>query len=331
MTTTSPSMSEIVRIALEAAIRAPSLYNTQPWRFEVRGDEIDVLLDEDRVLNVVDSSGREARLSCGAAIFNMRIALLAAGSTPVVHLMPDRNRDEHLATVLIRGTRRVAPADTALARAIMLRRSNRRPFTDRPLPTRVRRALVEAAIAEGAELVLLEHPGDLDAVAALLRHAEHLQSEDPEYQAELMRWTPADSSRDDGVPLTAGGPRPAPGTLLTMRHYAVDASARPDRPFEEQPLVAVLNSYTDTPLAQLRAGQSLQRVLLTATNAGVSASFLSQLVEVPSTRLALRRLLGGQPHPQVVLRFGYGFTAPATPRRAVETVTRQHAAQGVRS
>ncbi|GLY69928.1 Acg family FMN-binding oxidoreductase [Amycolatopsis taiwanensis] len=321
---TSSSLSEPVRLALDAAIRAPSPHNSQPWRFEVTGDRIDVLLDKDRVLNVVDGGAREARLSCGAAILNMRIALLAAGRTGLVHLLPDTDHDEHLATLSVRGARPIAPADTALARAIGLRRSNRRPFTDRPLPARVRRALVEAAAREGAELVLLEQPGDLDALAALLRHAEHLQSEDPEFRAELARWTVTTDSRDDGVPAMAGGPRPEPGSLLTLRHYAVYSAAQPDRPYEQEPLVAVLNSYTDTPLAQLRAGQGMERVLLTATNAGVSASFLCQPVEVPATRLALRRLLGSQAHPQVVLRFGYGFTAPATRRRAVETVTRQH-------
>lgn len=320
---TSPLLSEPVRHALDAAIRAPSPHNSQPWRFDVTGDRIDVLLDRERVLHVVDGGAREARLSCGAAIFNIRAALVALGRTAVVHLLPDSDRDECLARLWVRGTRPVSPADTVLARAIGLRRSNRRPFTDRPLPVRVRRALVEAAAGEGAELVLLDQPGDLDALAALLRHAEHLQSEDPEYRAELARWTVEDDRRDDGVPAAAGGPRPEPGSLLTFRHYTVATSA-PDRPYEREPLVAVLNSYTDTPLAQLRTGQGLQRVLLTATNAGVSASFLCQAVEVPVTRGALRELLGGQAHPQVVLRFGYGFTAPATPRRAVESVTRCH-------
>lgn len=325
--TTSRLMSEPVRIALDAAVRAPSPHNSQPWRFEVTDDRIDVLLDKGRVLPVVDGGAREARLSCGAAILNIRVALAAAGRGVTVQLFPDSERDECLARLWIKGRGKYpsAPADLALARAIGLRRSNRRPFTDRPLPVRVRRALVEAAAGEGAELVLLEQPGYLDAFAALLRHAEHLQSQDPDYQAELTRWTAGDGNRDDGVPAVAGGPRPEPGSLLTFRHYNASAST-PHRPYEREPLVAVLNSYTDTPLAQLRAGQGMERVLLTATNAGVSASFLCQPVEIPVTRVALRELLGSRAYPQVVLRFGYGFTAPATPRRAVESVTRCHGA-----
>ncbi|MFD2419890.1 Acg family FMN-binding oxidoreductase [Amycolatopsis pigmentata] len=325
MTIPLPALSKPVRLALDAAVRAPSPHNSQPWRFEVTGDRIDVLLDPERVLRVVDPDAREARLSCGAAILNIRVALAAAGRTSLVQLLPDPGRDELLARVWVRGARPAAPADTALARAIGLRRSNRRPFTDRPLPGKVRHALMDAAGLEGAELVLLEQPGDVDALAALLRHAEHMQSEDPEFRAELAQWTVTNGSREDGVPAVAGGPRPEPGSLLTLRHYAVSAGPQPDRPFEREPLVAVLGSYTDTPLAQLGAGQAMQRVLLTATNAGVSASFLSQPVEVPSTRVALRELLGRRAQPQVVLRFGYGFTAPATKRRAVDTVTRHGA------
>jgi hypothetical protein len=59
-----------IGILLTAATHAPSIHNTQPWRFEVHGPVIDVLLDEERTLPVADPSGRSARIGIGAAAFN---------------------------------------------------------------------------------------------------------------------------------------------------------------------------------------------------------------------------------------------------------------------
>ncbi|WP_199432256.1 Acg family FMN-binding oxidoreductase [Qaidamihabitans albus] len=316
----------VVDAALRAAIRAPSPHNTQPWRFEVREDRIDLLLDERRVLGVCDPDAREATLACGAALLNMRLALAEQGRAHVVDLLPDHARPTLLARVRVGGRHNASPHELKLAGAIRYRHTNRRPFLDRTVPGHVRDALVAAAAEEGARLVLLEQPVRLDALVALLRRADHLQSQDAAFQAELHQWTPQ-HHRPDGVPRSAGGPRALDGGLLALRDYGGPAS-RAERSFEQNPLVAILTTVSDTRSNRLRAGQAMQRALLTATAAGLNASFLSQPIEVESTRTELRAELGGHDQPQTVLRFGYGYPGPSTPRRPVEAVTRRERSDG---
>ncbi|WP_340687996.1 nitroreductase [Amycolatopsis coloradensis] len=307
-----------VLTALEAAVRAPSPHNTQPWFFELEPGAVEVHLDEDRLLRVCDPDGREARLACGAALLNIELTIAAAGRLVETELMPDRGRPSLLARVEIGGRHRPDAEELRLAAVIPRRYSNRRPFADRAVPEGVRTAVRRAALADGAGLVLVDEVGKLEATAALIRRADHVQTQDGAFHEELQAWTRG-HGRDDGVPAFAGGPRSA-GGLLPVRHFH-DSEA--PRPFEQDPVVAVLTTAADGPSAQLRAGRAMQRVLLTATTAGLSASFYSQPMEIPSTRDELRVLLGGSGYPQTVFRLGYGFPGVPTPRRPLETVVRQ--------
>jgi hypothetical protein len=105
MTTINAAMPAVIETALRAAIRAPSVHNTQPWRFVTGPSRIELHLDRDRILAVADPDSREARLSCGAALFNLRLAIRAGGRGAVVDLLPDADRPDFLATIRIAGER----------------------------------------------------------------------------------------------------------------------------------------------------------------------------------------------------------------------------------
>lgn len=303
------------------AVAAPSAHNTQPWQFVAWRDAIEMHLDGDRVLAVADPSGREARLGCGAALFNLRLALRVRGYSGDVRLLPDRSRPRLLAVVHVGRGNPVTPLESALHSAVHRRHSHRRPFHRSAVPALVRHRIREAAAAEGAELRLIDDPATVGRLATLIRQAERYQQEDPRFAAELARWTFDGRSRRDGVPRSAGGPRPGADNVVVLRDFTPDLP-RPRRDFESDPLFGVLLSHGDTPLDQLRAGQALQRALLTATTFGAAAGILSQPVELPWARAKLRKLLGGAAHAQLVLRIGMASPTPAAPRRPVQEVLR---------
>ena len=140
----------------------------------------------------------------------------------------------------------------------------------------------------------------LAGFAEIARSADRVLRRDTRYQAEMSTWTHADLA-PDGVPVTAGAPASEPQDLLPQRAFS-DRSRAAGRDYEPEPLVAVLGSAADRPADQIMAGQALQRVLLTATDAGLASSMMSQPIEVPAARDQLRRSLGRSGAPGLLQR-----------------------------
>ena len=152
------------RQVVSAAGMAPSLFNTQPWRFRLCPDRIEVHADLGRRLIGHDPEDRELRIACGAALFNLRLALHAHGVTPVVTIEPGDLPDA--LAVIRRGPATVQSRDdAALHQAITRRRTNRHPFLDAPMPEAYRRVLTYAAAAEGRGPAHDHHPGGAVRVA----------------------------------------------------------------------------------------------------------------------------------------------------------------------
>lgn len=296
------------------AVRAPSMHNTQPWRFRLAGPGIEVLLDAGRLLPVADPTGRAARVACGAALFNLRLALAVAGTPADVRLCPSA---ETLARLLPAAPRPATPQERRLHAAIARRHSNRYPLSEVPVPAAARTALVRAAQDEGAWLHVVESPADVEKTADLVREADRILRADPAYLAELRTWTGVEPAAEDGVPGDAGGPEPDQYEPLARRDFGGPSGPRD---FEREPLLTVLGSGGDHAADDVVAGMALQRVLLTATDLGLAASMFTQLIDEPTSRDRLRAICRRPYPPHAVLRFGFGHTPHRTGRRAVTDV-----------
>ena len=205
------------RAVIALANRAPSVHNSQPWRWRIGTSSIDLFADPGRALTATDPEGRDLPLSCGAALHHLRVALLAAGLGTTVHRLPDPAQPTHLATVEIHPGR-PSPEDLALARAIENRRSDRRVFSSWPVPPEMLTVLVERAAGEGALLRVLDRESDRSAVARLIEHAAVEQALSPDMAQETAEWTGRARGVREGVP--AANIPAEPGGTVPVRQFA---------------------------------------------------------------------------------------------------------------
>jgi nitroreductase len=320
--TGSPSPEEVADL-LRAGASAPSSHNAQPWRLCWADGAVEVHGEPARLLPAADPEGRELRVACGAALANVRLAVRAQGRRAHTQLMPDPDDPWFLGRVRPGGPLQPSGWETDLAAAVAHRRTDRHPFRGRPLSAALREQLVRAAWREQCRLVLVDGPEERRRLRDLAAEAHRRQQADPAFLAEWQRWIGDGARVDDGVPPAQARHEPRPDGAWRLRDFAGhvtdgDRDGDVEDPAEEEPLIAVVASYGDSPLAHVRAGQAMQHVLLTATARGIAASFVAPPLEIPAIRTRVRALLGGVLWPQVVLRLGRGRPVHPTPRRAGE-------------
>ena len=125
-----------IETAVRAATLAPSVLNVQPWRFVAHGDVIELHRDPDRALPVTDPSNRALTISCGAALFNLRLAIAHLVGHPAVDVLPDPARPTLLAVVRPGDGTEPSAMESRLYVAIRDRRSSRVPSRPRAATSR---------------------------------------------------------------------------------------------------------------------------------------------------------------------------------------------------
>jgi hypothetical protein len=309
-----------VRHVVQAAGLAPSVHNTQPWRFVAHTDRLELHADPSRQLHVLDPDARQLHMSCGAALLHARVAARALGLGVQVRLLPEADRPTHLADVVLTPGQPATDADIRLATAILQRHTHRGAFDDRTLPAAVLDGLRDAAQAEGAHLMHVVSEDRLIELEVMLARADATEEHDTAYREELAQWVREGPMRPDGIPASAV--EQAAGSSLRQRDFSLHHPAALDgtAPAADRPAVVVLSTDDDEPVSWLRAGQALAAVLLRAADLGVQAQPLGQVTDIVAYRFGLRQMLGITGMPQLDLRMGFAPRTAVTPRRSVDDV-----------
>jgi len=307
------SLEHLEQVA-EAVKNAPSVFNSQPWSFMVPADDrielyaksvseryevdqpwwdISRGLDGTRHL---DPLAREFAISCGAALYNLRLAIRVEGHDFAVRLPPHPVRGSALLASVEIMTGRVKPptqTEQELYEAIWRCPVNRRPYTIVAAPLPIIVAMEDAAAQEGASLRLL-HPHQIRSWQRLVSEADRFfENKQPglspgaqeryrrhrEYRDDLIA-TKVKNVEDVGVPRDTFGPAPKGPLSPTRKDFWLPGE--PQR-FERPGLrgqgsskhlqLMALSTDDDRILDWLRAGQALQHAILTATRYSISPPY----------------------------------------------------------
>jgi len=288
--------------AASAAGYAPSIHNTQPWRWRLTADTLDLHLVPSRILQASDPDGRLATLSCGVALHHARVAVAAQGWHVAVTRMPRAAGPDLLARLHIEGRAPVDPPSVLHLRTIPLRYTDRRPVTGDPVDPAGLAAITAAVEAQDTRLHTLR-PDQVLELAAAADHAQRSEAADPAWQAELAYWTGPARPAGTGIPDAAIPDRPTQTTVPGRdfgHHGDLPVSAEHDK----AAVFVMLYGNTDEPLAWLLAGEALSAGWLTATENGISVLPHSAPIEVIATRQAMRAMIASTGYPYLVLRLG---------------------------
>lgn len=313
--------SEVLTEAVRLACRAPSLHNSQPWRWVADRGRLELYLDSTRAVHG-DQSAREALISCGAVLDHLRVAMAAAGWAAQVERFPDAERPEHLASVSFTPGERVTDMHRYRANAILMRRTDRLPFMA-PSNWEPVESVLHSSVEDPVRLCVLDD--DLRSkLAEASELTEALRLYDASYHAELGWWT-APFEVSDGIPESALVSAAESDRVDIGRTFPVTHNR--ERRLEvgdDHSKIVLLSTASDDPGDALACGEALSTVLLECSMAGLATCPVTHLTEVPAARGLLAGLVGGDDLPQILIRVGgtpaLEKTPAPTPRRPLADV-----------
>ncbi|HTY32173.1 Acg family FMN-binding oxidoreductase [Mycobacterium sp.] len=297
--------SEVIRDAVMLASRAPSLHNSQPWRWVVEGARLQLWADPRRLMPATDRTGRELILSCGAVLDHLRVAMAAAGWNSSTTRLPDPSEPDLLATLEFRPTEVVTEAQRQRAAAIRRRRTDRLPFAAPSAWASLQSALRRAVMPY--EVLLDVVADDARPILAEASHlTEQLRRYDTSYVSELRWWTSPFESDATHVPDSALVSGPEAAAVDVARAFP-PAGVEPHRSrvdHDHSKILVLSTLRDDARLDVLRCGEALSAVLLECTVAGMATCTLTHMTEMAMSRDTIRQLTGTAGTPQLLIRVG---------------------------
>ncbi|OBK29169.1 NAD(P)H nitroreductase [Mycobacterium asiaticum] len=315
---------EVIRQAVDLARRAPSLHNSQPWRWVADETTLQLWADPRRRMPGTDPSGRELTLSCGAVLDHVRVAMAAAGWGSITERLPNAHDPAHLATLRFRPAASIAAPDQRLAQAIRRRHTDRLPYAA-PSPWSPLEAVLRDAVTPYGVSLDVIADDQRPRLAEVSRLTETLRRYDTTYLTELRWWASPFESDASHVPQSSLVSASEAARVDIGRAFPPTGGGhrRPTVDHDHSKIV-VLSTRRDETAEVLRCGEALSAVLLECTAAGMATCTLTHLTELEHSRAIIGEITGTSGRPQLLIRVGrspaHEHPAETTPRRPMSEV-----------
>jgi len=310
-------LADRLRFLLRYAVLAPSSHNTQPWKFRISGDRIDVFVDEERWLRVADDDQRELHISVGCALENL---LIAAENFGIVHkseYLPDIEEPMHAASVRLEVNDAAVPRRPgSLFSMILVRHTNHGEYDGRPIPANVLEQLRGCCIEPEITVRLTSDDSIKQRADELVVQADAIEFADPAFREELGYWI------GQGVFGTSWLMSKIGKLAVTHINMGASTAKKDSAVLMSSPVLGLISSNNNSRETQIKVGQVYQRLSLLAASFGIWCQPMSQIVQVEEIKLEVAKV---QPNPNLFpqLPFRLGFASPEkhrTPRRQVAEV-----------
>ncbi|MBP7710923.1 MAG: nitroreductase [Gammaproteobacteria bacterium] len=273
-----------IREVLRLGTLAPSGDNSQPWRFVMRGAEVDLFNVPSRDTSLYNHRQRASLLGHGALVENVTIAGRALGLGVSVELFPDTGQPDWVCRFAFTPSK---PVEDPLFSAIPARITHRGPYTGTPLtPAQAESLKVAGAAVPGAVLHLVTGSEERAALAHLLRWNERVVFENPNLHRFLfdhVRWTREEEERTgDGIPIDTLGLNPPQrlgfpalsrwGVVRALNHVGLSAVVALEslRKLRASSALGLVSAGGGEDRDFVVAGRAMERVWLEATRLGLA-------------------------------------------------------------
>lgn len=312
-------MKQQIKSLLKYVILAPSGYNTQPWKFRLGDDSLEILPDYSRARLNTDPDYREFYMSLGAAALNLEIAAQNFGLNYQKSYLIDDKKEKY--SILFRfDFQKSSPQNSSLFEAISQRHTNRFPYLSKKLPKTLITHLRSLPRPDSVDFHLITRPGDINSYAKLIDKSFLLWSRQQLLVEELETWLRDDLELSpDGLPT---GVINLYKLAINFKYYLhptdpqVNTAALKSQDLAKKaPALAVISTKKDCVSHWFQAGEFFELLALTLSSHGYSTDFFNYPVTMKKTRQTIAASLKSSSFPQLFFRLGKPtLTPPRTSR-----------------